>query len=130
TVTATDTQAATATSAGFTWAVNNTVSVTNPGGKSSVTGAAITPVTNSATDSQSGATLTWSATGLPAGLSINSGTGTITGTPTSAGSKPVVITATDGGGFSGTASFTWTITNSVSVHNPGNQSNTSGSPIN
>lgn len=35
--------------------------------------------------------LTWSATGLPAGLSLNPGTGAITGSPTSAGTSPVTI---------------------------------------
>ena len=89
----------------------------------------ITPLTNSATDSQSGATLTWSATGLPAGLAINSSTGTITGTPTTAGSNSVTVKATDGSGYSGTASFTWTITNNVSLANPGNQTNVSGSAV-
>ena len=78
------------------------MTVANPGSQSSVTGTAITAVTDSATDSQSGATLTWSATGLPAGLSINSSTGTITGTPTAAGTSSVTVKATDGAGYSGT----------------------------
>ena len=39
-------------------------------------------VTTGATDANSGDTLTYSASGLPTGLSINTGTGTITGTPT------------------------------------------------
>jgi hypothetical protein len=128
TVTATDSEAL-AASTSFTWTITNTVTVANPGNKSNVSGSAITAVTDSATDSQSGATLTWSATGLPAGLAINSSTGTITGTPTTAGSNSVTVKATDGSGYSGTASFTWTITNNVSVANPGNQSNVSGSAI-
>ncbi len=128
TVTATDSEALTATTS-FTWNITNTVSVANPGAKSSVTGTAITPVTDSATDSQSGATLTWSATGLPAGLSISSSTGTISGTPTTAGSSPVTVKATDGAGYSGTASFTWTVTNTVAVANPGTQSSLSGTAI-
>ena len=38
---------------------------------------------------------TWSATGLPAGLSIDPSTGTIAGTPTAAGNFPIAITVTD-----------------------------------
>jgi hypothetical protein len=39
--------------------------------------------------------LTWTASGLPAGLSINEFTGQITGTPTSAGNATVTITVAD-----------------------------------
>lgn len=39
--------------------------------------------------------LTWSATGLPQGLSINSNTGAVTGTPTTAGTASVTITVKD-----------------------------------
>jgi alpha-tubulin suppressor-like RCC1 family protein len=39
----------------------------------------------------------WSATGLPGGLSLDSTTGVIRGTPTTAGSSPVAITLTDAG---------------------------------
>jgi large repetitive protein len=38
---------------------------------------------------------TWSAAGLPAGLSINSSTGVISGTPTAAGSFGIAITVSD-----------------------------------
>jgi hypothetical protein len=62
-----------------------------------------------ATDSASGQTLTYSASGLPAGLSINSGTGLISGTPTTAGTSSVTVTAADGTGATGSASFTWTV---------------------
>ena len=42
-----------------------------------------------------GSLYSWSATGLPAGLSIDSATGTIAGTPTSAGTVNVPVTITD-----------------------------------
>ena len=63
----------------------------------------------SASDSASGQTLTYSASGLPAGLSISSSSGLISGTPTTAGTSSVTVTATDTTGASGSASFTWTI---------------------
>ncbi len=116
-------------SATFTWTVTNTVSVTSPGNQSNLSGTAISPVQINATDTQSGATLTYSATGLPAGLAINSSTGSITGTPTTAGSSTVTAKATDGANYSGTATFTWTVTNTVSVTSPGNQSDVSGTAI-
>ncbi|HEX4087997.1 MAG TPA: ricin-type beta-trefoil lectin domain protein, partial [Trebonia sp.] len=59
----------------------NTVTVSNPGNQTSTVGSAAS-VQVGATDSASGQTLTYSATGLPAGLSINASTGLITGTPT------------------------------------------------
>jgi hypothetical protein len=86
----------------------NTVTVTNPGGQSSTVGTAAS-VQIHASDSASGQTLAYSATGLPAGLSINSSTGLISGTPTTAGTSNVTVTARDGTGASGSASFTWTV---------------------
>jgi hypothetical protein len=57
-------------------------------------------------DAGANGTLTFSATGLPGGLSIQPGTGLISGTA-SADRAPasVVVTATDGGGLSQTQSF-------------------------
>ena len=86
----------------------NTVTVTNPGGQSSTVGTAAS-VQIHASDSASGQTLAYSATGLPAGLSINSSTGLISGTPTTAGTSNVTVTTRDGTGASGSASFTWTV---------------------
>src|SRR6185312_14351092 len=59
-------------------------------------------------DSASGQTLTYTATGLPAGLSI-SGSGLISGTPTTSATSSVTVTAKDTTGASGSASFSWTI---------------------
>jgi hypothetical protein len=88
-------------------AVTETVTVTNPGNQTSSRNRAIAGLQISATDSL-GKPLTFSATGLPAGLSISS-SGLISGTPTSVGTVTVVVTATSGTA-SGTTSFTWRIT--------------------
>ena len=88
----------------------NTVTVTNPGARTGTVGTAAS-LQISATDSGSGQTLTFSATGLPAGLAISS-SGLISGTPTTAGTSNVTVTARDGTGASGSASFTWTISSS------------------
>ena len=87
----------------------NTVTVTNPGSQSSTVGTAAS-LQISASDSAAGQTLTYSATGLPAGLSVSSSSGLISGTPTSAGSSTVTVTARDTTGASGSASFGWTVT--------------------
>jgi hypothetical protein len=87
----------------------NTVTVTNPGSQSTTAGTAVS-LQISASDSASGQTLTYSASGLPAGLSISSSSGLISGTPTTAGTYSVTVTATDTTGASGSASFTWTVT--------------------
>ncbi|MBC3843381.1 hypothetical protein GXW82_33685 [Streptacidiphilus sp. 4-A2] len=91
----------------------NTVSVTNPGSESGTVGAAAS-VQVAASDSASGQTLTYSATGLPAGLSINSSTGLISGTPTAAGTSSVTVTVKDSTGATGTTTFSWTVTGTSS----------------
>ncbi len=85
----------------------NTVTVTNPGSQTGTVGTAVSLQIH-ASDSASGQTLTYTATGLPAGLSISS-SGLISGTPTTAATSSVAVTATDTTGASGSASFTWTI---------------------
>jgi uncharacterized repeat protein (TIGR01451 family) len=88
--------------------VANTISVTNPGNQTATVGTAVS-LQMSASDSASGQTLTCSATGLPAGLSINSTSGLISGTPTTASTSNVTVTATDTTQASGNTSFTWTV---------------------
>ena len=89
----------------------NTVTVTNPGSQTGTVGAAASLQIH-ATDSASGQTLSYSATGLPAGLTINASTGLISGTPTTSGSNTVTVTVKDTTGVTGTASFAWNISGS------------------
>ena len=91
----------------------NQVTVTNPGSQTSTAGTAAS-LQVKATDSAAGQTLTYSAAGLPAGLSISSSTGLISGTPTTQGTSTVTVTATDTTGAAGSATFTWTVASATS----------------
>lgn len=88
--------------------------VTNPGARSSVRS-----VATSLQMTASGGTTpyTWSATGLPAGLTINTSTGLISGTPTTVATYAVTVTATGGG--TGSTSFSWAITATGGCSSPG-----------
>jgi hypothetical protein len=91
--------------------IANTVTVTNPGGQSTILG---TPVQLQihASDSD-GQTLTFTATGMPPGLSLNPTSGIIAGTPANpehaGGTYEVAVTAQDRTGASGSAQFSWLI---------------------
>ncbi|MER7187561.1 M4 family metallopeptidase [Streptomyces hyaluromycini] len=70
-------------------------------------GQAVTLQTDAYT-TNSGAGLTYTATGLPDGLTM-SDTGLISGTPTTLGTSDVTITVTDDTGASSTVSFSWEV---------------------
>ncbi|HEX9043387.1 MAG TPA: endo-1,4-beta-xylanase, partial [Trebonia sp.] len=86
----------------------NTVTVTNPGTRTGTVGTAAS-LQIQASDSASGQTLSYSASGLPAGLAINASSGLISGTPTASGNNTVTVTVKDTTGAAGTASFAWNI---------------------
>ena len=94
------------------------VTLTNPGPQASLANQAASSVTLSGKDSTSGQTLTYSAAGLPAGLSISSA-GVISGTPTTNGTTTATVTAKDGNGAYAAQSFVWTVS-------PGSGTSTGG----
>jgi subtilase family serine protease len=93
--------------AAFTAGTTGAFTVTNPGTQTTTVGHAAS-LTLSATGGT--APYTWSATGLPAGLSINASTGVISGTPTTPGTSSVTVTAHDSASLTASATFTWTVT--------------------
>jgi len=84
----------------------NSVSIAVPGNQAAYVGQAAS--LQMIGSGPAGSVRTWSATGLPTGLSINSTSGLISGTPTVLGPFSVQIGLTDGN-TSATANFTWTI---------------------
>jgi hypothetical protein len=78
----------------------------NPGKQKSVAG---TPVTLQISASDVlGQSLTYSATGLPVGLTINATSGLVTGNPQGRGRSSVTVTVSSATG-SATVVFFWTI---------------------
>lgn len=80
------------------------VTVTNPGTQSTLKPDTVALQMQATGGSGS---YTWSATGLPPGLSINPSTGRISGTVTTIGSYNVTVTAVGGG--EGSTTFTWSV---------------------
>jgi len=85
-----------------------TISFSNPGKPHSKVGTAVS-LQITATDGAPGTTLTYGASGLPAGLAINAASGLISGTPTSAGKTTATVTATDNLGFGNSISVIWRV---------------------
>ncbi|GAB1641439.1 hypothetical protein KRMM14A1259_18620 [Krasilnikovia sp. MM14-A1259] len=102
-------------SVSFVIAVAPAVAVVDPGTQNDGVGAPVSTTFNAGGGKYP---YTWTATGLPAGLSLNASTGTVTGTPTTTGTNAVTVTATDSAGRTGTLSLTWNI-GSITVANPG-----------
>jgi hypothetical protein len=91
----------------FTGSSTGKVSIINPGAQTTAVGGSVAFQVQ-AIDTATG-TLSYSATGLPTGLSISSSTGVISGTATTAGSSSVTVTAKDTTGVTGSATFAWTV---------------------
>jgi hypothetical protein len=107
--------------AAFTWTIGNLVTVTAPATEVLTTGQAVAPFRVTAADSpaRAAAKFTYTAAGMPPGVTINKTTGIVSGTPT--GNHAVyaaVITATDDTGAKGTGGITFTVQNTVTVTAP------------
>jgi hypothetical protein len=110
----------------FAWTINHTPTtpvITNPGAQTSEAGATVA-LAISACD-PAGQSMTYSASGLPAGLAIDPNSGVISGTidsaaaQTSSGSYNIIVTAVDALGETASQGFAWTITNSDSAPTAG-----------
>jgi hypothetical protein len=95
-------------------AVDHVVTVASPGDRLSRAGVRVAPLAIVASDSAPAPPLRYTASGLPAGLSISPG-GVISGTPRTRGYYPVRVYATDVAGTTGSASFTWTVESAGAV---------------
>jgi len=117
------------------WTLNSPPVVTNPGTRNNLAGdvVALQIVASDANNDP----LTYSATGLPTGLSINANTGLITGIAGSAiTTNTTVVSVTDGKSPAVTASFTWNMNVVIGVPNtpplvtnPGTQSSVIGNVV-
>ena len=110
----------------FTWNVNGAVSITAPDDQSNNEGDPVS-VSISASDS-GGGSISYSATGLPNGLSINSGTGVVSGTITAGGSFTPTVTATAADGTAG-AGFDWDVSGPITITDPGPQAYNDGDAV-
>jgi hypothetical protein len=108
TITVTDNIGEVITSGSFTWYVTNLKWSTIPSQTS--TRNVSDSLTVTAYDTGGTAPYTYSATGLPPGLTMAASTGKISGKPTTSGTYSVKVTNTDSTGASVTsAAFTWTV---------------------
>ena len=117
TVTATVSDGSLTSSKTFTWMVTNVnqpPTLTQPPNRTSARNASVS--LQLVASDPDGDVLTYSATGLPASLTINAATGLITGTlkSNSVGTHTVKATVSDGA-LSASQTFNWTVTNAAPV---------------
>jgi GH25 family lysozyme M1 (1,4-beta-N-acetylmuramidase) len=89
-------------------------------------GTAIGTVRLRTLNSLAGQAVTYSATGLPPGLTLNSAAGQITGTPTTPGAYTVTVATS---GVPASMSFTWDVHGTITLTSQGNRTTTAGSPV-
>lgn len=86
------------------------------------------PVSGQGTGTYGTLPYSWSATGLPLGVTLGSTTGAFTGTPTQPGIFKVMVTLTDHNGFTSTGTFQWTVLD-FSVNTEKNRTNYVGDTV-
>ena len=103
--------------------------MTDPGAQTNTQGAPVS-LQIQATDAD-GLPLDYSADDLPAGLTLNTQTGAITGTisPNAAGFYVATVTASDADDYSASQTFAWSVAPAVTVTDPGRQSSTEGAVV-
>lgn len=127
-VTVTATDGSYTSSQAFVWTLTPRVALVNPGDQSNGEG---DPVSLQVSATSPGGTMSYSASGLPAGLSINSSTGLISGTIASGDSSasPYMVTVTANDGTSSSSqTFAWTIS-VINLVSPGDQTNNDGDNV-
>jgi hypothetical protein len=104
--------------AGLQTGGSTALTLTNPGSQTGTVGTATSLTLNA-----SGGTTpyTFSVSGQPAGLSINSSTGVISGTPTTATTYTVTATVNDSASHTASVTFTWTINTASACSGAGKQ---------
>ncbi len=114
----------------FAWNVTSPLTFTSPGDQANNESDSVA-LTFQATEAGN-PTFTYGATGLPGGLTLNTTSGLVSGTASAGDAlhSPYTTTVTASDGTSTAAvTFTWTISSSVTLTNPGDQSNHVGNTV-
>ena len=120
----------------FTWLVSDPVTLSDPGAQSVTEGAAVSlPIPGADADYSS---LSYAATDLPPGLTIDPTTGLISGTVAAgdatagddaAGTYIATVMAVDGGGSFAAQTVEWDVAPAVTFTDPGDQAGTEGAAV-
>ena len=130
TVTATDAGGFSASQA-VVWDVASPVTLTDPGQQSATEGGPDRLQIHETDADAAGGSVTYSAAGLPTGLTIDPGTGLISGTVSSSAAGPfeATVTAMDAAGYSGSDTIEWDVASPITVDDPGAPSVAEGGSV-